>query len=394
MGFTFPGSIADNVYNEKKNTKNHLMRALAEAYDQSIVPNSWEHIQFLVRNGLHSKVLHIGDELTCNKDNTEIVWQIIGMDQDIPIDPQFNHSLTLMMKNQWDQTVQFDSKEAIFYFPNGLLTGTYYFTIGAQPWYAADINKSFMFTLEKDIPAKGQLVLEGTYNQTCANTNISSYNSSSSDIKIETVTIIGWDGETGSFLGTINDTAQTNINSIQRAFYGSNNYKESAIRQWLNSNEIAGNVWKPQTVFDRPPNWASNLKGFLNGLDADFLAIIKPALIKTARNITTDNGGYDITKDKFYLLSKPQIFGGETVTNIDEGNAYKYFSDYSDLNIAGTGNDSNRIKLKSDGSQLRYWLRSPRSDYDHSIYTVMSTGQLSGTTVMSAFGIAAACTIY
>ena len=207
------------------------------------------------------------------------------------------------------------------------------------------------------------------------------------------MTMTLWDGETGTSLGTINDSVQTNINSIQRALLGSNNYKESAIRQWLTSDAVAGSVWKPQTNFDRPPSWNDTLKGFMNGMDEDFLSVIKPTSIKTARNTLTDGGGVDTTQDKFFLLSKPQIYGGATVNEVDEGSPYEYFLRYSDLRAAGAGSDKNRIKTRN-GSAQQYWLRSPDAGTGRLVWNIYPAGQLSYSPATYAQGVAAACTIY
>lgn len=83
-----------------------------------------------------------------------------------------------------------------------------------------------------------------------------------------------------------------------------NNYKESAVREWLNSDKVAGSVWTPATNYDRPPSWVSNKAGFMNGMDADFLAVIGKTTKVTCRNNVTDGGGSDTTKDKFFLLSR------------------------------------------------------------------------------------------
>ena len=72
--------------------------------------------------------------------------------------------------------------------------------------------------------------------------------------------------------------------------YGSNNYKESAIRQLINSDKAAGSVWTPQTNYDRPPNWNTSKAGFLNGLEADFLSAIGKTKKKTVRCRLIDTG--------------------------------------------------------------------------------------------------------
>lgn len=393
-------AITNETYNNKMDIRNNLLRVIVESENGKIIPKDWNFIQFLVRNNLHKKVLHIGDELVCQKDNSDIIWTIIDMDKDIPLDPQFTHSITLMMKNQFNTTVQFDAREALFYFPEGLSAGKYYFTVGAQPWYSADVNKSFMFELANAIPAGGQLVINNDYNATCLNATLSTYKPMDNIVPrtewttpIETVTMLAWDEENGIFLGTVDNTIQENINSMQRGLLGSNNYKESAIRQWLNSDAVVGSVWTPQTKFDRPPSWFSNLKGFKDSMDIDFLNVIKPITVKTARNTTADGGGYDITEDKFFLLSKPQIYGDVTISGVDEGDTYEYYQRYSDLNSAGTDNDSNRIKTRNNTAN-GYWLRSPNPWGANGVWSVSATGLLGNDGAVTGRGIAAACTIY
>lgn len=279
--------LTDETFNEKKDIKNNLLRVLAEGEDELIVPDGWDSIQYLIRNNLHSKVFHVGDELICQKDGKEIAWTIIGIDEENIEDPQFNHSITLQTKDIIDENIPFDVREALFYFSEGLSVGTYYFTIKKQPWYHDDIGKSFMFTLENSIPVGGQLVIQNNYNETCAHSNINSYSSSNSIIPIEEAEMTIWDGETGIFLGNIDIIVQDNINSIERALKGSNNYKESFIRQWLNSNGDMNIIWEPQSIFDRLSSSVDNLQGFMKDLDEDFLRVVKKSNIGTLKKIIT-----------------------------------------------------------------------------------------------------------
>lgn len=137
------------------------------------------------------------------------------------------------------------------------------------------------------------------------------------------------EGTGGTSLGTADGKA-TNMNHSHRIRYGSNNWVESAMRQYLNSDKAAGSVWTPQTKFDRHPSWNASTAGFMNGLDADFLAVIGKTTKVTCRNTVTDGGGSDITKDKFFLLSRREVFAGNEVSNVTEGEPYPFYSDYSD----------------------------------------------------------------
>lgn len=381
-------------YDEKIDTRNKILRAWATKDNGRIVPKSWNHIQFLVRQGLHKEVFHIGDELVCKRGNDDIVWQVIGMDIDEPADPQYKHSLTLCMRDLLpNETVAFSARQALFYFPDGLSAGTYYFTITQHTWVASDVNKSFYFTLTSNIPKKGQIVLQNTYNVSCENKTLKTYSSSTSATEIETATMLLWDDSIeATFLGNVNNSLQTNINCLQRSLLGNNNYKESHIRQWINGGEKATLAYKPQTIFDRPPSWNNTSTGLMKDMDNDFLNIIKPTEVKTVRNTLIDGGNLDTTQDKFFLLSKPQIYGDDTLTNIDEGNVYQYYEYYSDLNAAGTGQDNNRIKV-DNGVAKWYRLRSPVVSGGSHTWGAHD-GSITYFDAASTGSVAAACNIF
>lgn len=387
-------SSSDHPYNRKMNTRNEILRAWATKDNERIIPKSWNHVQFLVKHGLHKDVFHIGDELVCKRGNEDIIWQVIGMDIDEPVDPQYKHSLTLCMKYLLSEQLVFSARQALFYFPDGLSAGTYYFTITQHTWVVSDVNKSFYFTLTNDIPKKGQIVLQNAQNVSCENKTLKTYSSSTSTTEIETATMYLWDNSIeATFLGNVNNSLQTNINCLQRAFLGNNNYKESYIRQWINGGEKATLVYQPQTVFDRPPSWNNTNAGLLKGMDNDFLKVVQSTKVKTARNTLTDGGGSDITEDKFFLLSRPQAYGGNTVSNIDEGNVYPYFKNYSSLNAASTGADKNRIKTKN-GSATWWWLRSPGVPSGSLVWCVNPAGRMNANSAMYVYGVAAACNIF
>lgn len=125
-------------------------------------------------------------------------------------------------------------------------------------------GKTYQFTLTKAVPKGGQIVWNGAWDQDPLKYDIKTYASPTSTTVIETVKPTEGTG----------GTELTTLNSGQRMCYGSNNYKESAVREWLNSDKVAGSVWTPATNYDRPPSWVSNKAGFMNGMDADFLAVI------------------------------------------------------------------------------------------------------------------------
>lgn len=353
---------------------------------------SWADVQKIVRAGMASKIFSIGDQLTCQRDGIDLVWDIIGIDHDTPADPQYSHSLTLQLHDCFPTVLQFDASEAFYYAENGLEAGTYHFAIDST--YDATYNDltSYQFTLTQAVPAGGQLTFPWNSRANASTIKVNSFASATSTTAIEQVSVT--EGTDGQELGTLAAAGDfiNNLNSIHRVRYGSNNYKESAIRQWLSSSAAAGSVWTHQTKFDRPPSWVSTVDGFMNGMDSDFLAVLGNVTKTTAKNTLTDGGGSDTTTEKFFLLSRSEVYGGVEISGVDEGTAYPYYADYSDLSAAGTGADSNRIKYKN-GSAQYWWLRTPYPGNGYSGRTVHTTGIVADSNVYNDSGIAPTCCI-
>lgn len=342
---------------------------------------SWYDVKAALKLGVLSKYVKVRDQLSCMNGSVKLLWDVLN------ITPK---KLTLGMHDHWPTTVQFGARQASWYFPSGLAAGTYTFKVTQHSWVAADVNKNFTFTLTKAIPAGGQAVLNITYNVTIAGSTLSTFNSSSTTTALETVTVS--EGSTGTSLGNINNAINGNTNSLQRGLLGSNNYKDSAIRQWANSVSAAGSVWLPKTVFDRPPSWMTTLDGFCKNLDSDFLDVISTTHLTIPRNTVSDGGGVDEMDDKFFLLSSAEVYGGTERAGYDDGQPLQYFSDYSDLTAPGAGNDTNRIKKRSGTTQY-WWLRTPYVGTANYARCVSPTGSVSTSSALGALGAVLACNI-
>lgn len=337
--------------------------------------DSWYNIRQIVNRGLANRYFKVGDQLVCMRSGKKLIWDIVDIAQD-------GTAITLLMHEAMPD-LQFDAKEAIFAFPNGLVAGTYHFTVSQQPWFAGDIGKTIIFTLTQAILAGGQLVLNSSYNATMIGATISSYASASATTAIETVTMS--EGSDGTDLGSLTNagTPTSGINSIQRALLGSNNWQESAQRQMMNSDKTAGQVWTPQTIFDRPPAWASTAAGFMYGLDEDFVSVVSPTTYMTVNNTVSDSGGEYTLTDKFYLPSRTEIFGIDELTNYPEGTQYAYY-------VGAT--DADRIKYRA-GSARSWRLRTPYSSSAGYVRIVNSSGAFSGGDANLALGWSPACKI-
>lgn len=359
---TYTNGIWTKSLNPKLYVKDHWV---------DLLDPSWADIQAMVQTGLHLIYFKIGDVLNVLYNGVSTPVVVIGLDHDIPTDPEKTHSMTLQFQNIIEE-MGFDAKEALFAFPNGLLAGTYHFTIAQQPWVPTDVGKTVQFTIETDIPVDGCLVLQNAYDVTMVGSKINSYASLSATTALESVTMT--EGSDGPDLGYVSNSVSGNTNSLQRALLGSNNYNESAIRQWLNSSEAAGSVWTPQTKWDRYPSWSATYSGFLSRLDSNLVSVIGTCTKRTAKSLVTDGGGYVDTTEKIFLISRTEAFGDKE-NNVAEGSKYDIYSD-----------NASRIKTKS--GTAKYWLvRSPYSSYASYVRVVGISGALNSYLARYTLGV-------
>ena len=252
-----------------------------------------------------------------------------------------------------------------------LLAGQYYFEHDGV---------AYQFTLTQNLAIGGQLTFPWAYNTDILTTKVSSFENNISTTAIETVEIT--EGAAGVKLEPIND--------ISRCRYGSNNYNESAIKQFLNSKEDVFN-WQPKTNYDRLSTGVSySGAGFLKLLDPELVKVIGAVDKEVARNTITDEGGQDTFSDKVFLLSRVEVYGGnEGVTTGEK--AYEYYSNMADTPITEAADW--RIKYLSV-SPRHWWLRSPGVGHSYYVRGVGPSGFVSGNLAFSALGVSPAFVIY
>lgn len=362
--------------------------------------NTWEDIKNAVRLGLGEKLFPVGYEFTTlDADTTQnIIWVVRAHDHHTAANNKLTHTMTLETKNVYSlssgaqKAVQYDAAEAFYHAEQELAAGTYNITIANQDWYTADNGKTFQFTLATAVPAGGQLVFAMEYNATLEGKSVKSYANKTTTTAIETVTLT--EGSEGTSLGTTNGSSP-NVNHMHRAIFGSNNYAQSAVRQWLNSAAVAGSVWTPTNVFDRPASWATSYNGFMHGLPADFLAVVQPAVLACRTNSLFEvesldgaafaiNQTYNLKADKFFLLSRPEIFGDWDSASYKDGTQLEYYNGLT---------ATERIKRDAAGTARVAWLRSPYPSLANGARFVNSSGELYNFNASIGYGVAPACII-
>lgn len=366
---------------EQMDTMNENLGKIAAAVGSQVDISTWEGIQKAVRSGIAKDILPVGTQLAVNHSvyGTRL-FDVVAHDYLKSVHDENAHTMTIQQHDLLPGT-QFDAPEAFYYADAALAAGTYNFTLAEA--YSSWAAGTYQFTLTQTLPQGGQLAISGYADAAMTSRQVRAYANQTTTTVTESVAITSGSG--GTSLGTFG----VELNHSQRVSYGSNNYKESAMRQFLGSSAAAGSVWTPQTKFDRPPSWLTSLAGYKNGLDQDFLAVVGKVVLPCAANNTYEAPDSSIAKgakytlnDEFYLASAREIFN----TNWDVADDSVVFPFYE-----GAGN-ADRIKYR-DGSAAIWWLRTPFSGYAHIVRLVGSDGTMNGGNANGAIGLAPACTI-
>ena len=324
-----------------------------------------------------------GDKIVIHETADSIPMVVVGFDQETPVDTTREHSMSLLMLNTFTGVV-FSATQALFQFPDGLVAGSYAFSIDASYDSSYGGGSTLYFTLTQAIPAGGQIYFPWGYQQQASATKITTYASSSatsaleSNVSVSTTEIAG-----ATNLGTVaNSTIQSvtvggvtvKINNVERARYGSNNWEKSAIRQWCNSNAKKGSVWTPKDIFDRAPSWASTLDGFMHGLDPELVSVIGPVKKKTMLNTVTDGGSYITTEEKCWLMAMGEM-GVSGFSS--EGAQYEFYNKLLGGTIADWSTHTELIKTNKAGAAQYWWLRSPTTGSADGARDVYTSGIVS-----------------
>lgn len=366
---------------EQMDVMNENLAKIAKAVGSQVDISTWEGIQKAVRSGIAKDILPVGSQLAVNHSvyGTRL-FDVVAHDYLKSVHDENAHTMTIQQHDLLPST-QFDAPEAFYYAEAELPAGTYNFTLATA--YSSWAEGTYQFTLTKPVPKGGQLAISGYADAAMTARQVRSYANQTTTSATESVAITAGSG--GTNLGTFGE----GLNHSHRVSYGSNNYKESAMRQFLNSSAAAGSVWTPQTKFDRPPSWLTSLAGYKNGLDQDFLAVVGKVVLPCSANNTYEALDSSIAKgtkytlnDEFYLASTREIFN----TNWDVADDSKVFPFYE-----GAGN-ADRIKYR-DGSVATWWLRTPLSGVAVFVRLVLSDGTVNYYYALNARGLAPACTI-
>ncbi len=358
--------------------------------------NSWNDIKNAVRLGLGEKLFPVGYEFTTKNPDTgaSTVWVVRAHNHHIAANKKLTNTMTLEMKYLYSGSsgafkgIQADAREALYYAETELEAGTYNFTWNYTS--GSIISGTYQFTLTKAVPQGGQIVINtNSRSVPLVDCKITTYSSPADATIIESDVSIT-EGSEGVSLGTTGE----NLNHAHRIIWGSNNYAQSAIRQWLNSKNEAGFVWAPTNIFDRPPLWVDTLNGFMCELPADFLEAVQTAVVPCCTNSVYEVNSFDGSEfnpkeiynlsDKFFLLSRPEMYGSWDNENCKDGELLEYYDGLTDTEC---------IKYDFINTARDTWLRSPMPSYSSHYRYVNAHGSFHHEYAYYSYGVAPACII-
>lgn len=288
-------------------------------------------------------------------------------------------------------------------YPDGLPAGTYKIVLdhGAYNGSTAE-DGTYYFTTTQVVPVGGCIrhTKMGEYKSSASDYNqahitggtFSTYDANGATIETGLETHVG---DSGTLLGTTTACdpqykVGDEINFTQRQIGGSNRYKYSVAKMWLESDAAgaaSGAVaswWKKQTIFDLPVK--STMPGFLHGLDPEFVSCIAKVTKRTALCIA-DGYGYEDTQELVWLPSMTEMGYGKN-NNVQETMVIDGTPEDAPFALFDGASNADRIKMYSDVARY-WWLRSPLPSYAFYPRSVTTAGALGHSIASNSNGVPA-----
>lgn len=380
--------------------------------------DNYDAILEIINRGMAQKVFKIGDQILTKWNNgtndLDLPWDVVDFRNVVN---EKGHTVPAMIvQAHWALPgLQFDASEAAYVAASAIEPGTYYIEIGTNWGTHCVAGKKYEFTTAEEIPAGGQIVFSrsgtdiyawGAPDQSTANWVCYTFASNSATTPLETLSLTEYAADetpTGTSLGSLASNvkySESGINNLQRAAYGYNRWKHSAIRQWLNSNAAANSWWAPQNPFDRPPQQLSSMRGFMAGLPEGFIKVVNPIVVTTALNTVSDVdiAASETTIDRFFCASLEEEYCEPQLADV-EGPYWPYWKERLGLNAPQGSGSANanvnhiRYSVSNHTSAQYVRLRSAYRGYAYYTWGVYSTGYVGSNIAAGATCPAPACAI-
>lgn len=358
--------------------------------------DSWKAVQTIVQSGAGEKYFPAGTQLQVSSQSYgTLLFDVVAHNFEKNPNDATAPTMTLMMHDCLYNRAP-DNAEYFWWNNTGaeLAAGTYHFTVYKAGHFGnTKYDGTYQFTTTQAIPADARLlnVCIGHIESSKAgmlSMGVSVYDSA--DTLIEKCTMT--EGSEGTDLGTISQTSANIVdtlgkfNASGRCSQGSNNWAQSNIRQWMNSDAAAGAWWTKQTPFDRRSSNYDNVRGLKGDLDAEFVAVLGEVDIETQTN---DGYEYGYTAGETYTTRDLLFLPGYRNVNTGDSLAYEYFKD-------ATNAMRRKNAVNEEKTNAIWFLRTPNLNYGYMLL-ICSNGGVSYSTLVwpyYSYGCVPTCVIY
>jgi len=351
-----------------------------------------------------------GDTVVIHVNSSQRQYDVLGIDHDVPADPNFEHTITLGAHNvKMYGSLAYKKPQGLIYvdpaiYPDGIAQGTLCYVTSLNGAYDGSTTEDGIFGFEAPVNIPADALIRhttiGAYRATYAKSNVTGgkftiYGTRANGraLLAENIATQEVDGSSGTNLGTftsedISKRSAANLNLSRRNAYGSNYYLGSDERAWMNSKKPSGQEanglqkWQAEVglgIFDLPSSCTS--AGNLHGMDPEMVAVMGAVKKRTylhSADRSDPSVKYVDTNELVFPLSMLEANLGtandgvyENAVNRDgtvKTTPYPYFARRT----------TNAERIKYQGGTARDWfLRSPYPSDCYNVRICTGAGALN-----------------
>lgn len=334
--------------------------------------NSWKTLQELVRSGQASQSVAVGDQFVCNHSVFgDILWDVIGINQDTPSDDSLVGSITLQAHHLLSPML-FNQKQALYVCQEDFPSQDCWIQLGTNTDLGTASGQAISFTLLNETPAGSCFLFDITDQSSTIAGVIKVYSDQNcTTLLYSSPATFGSEGE-----------QLTPVNDALFLAAGSGAWETSALRKYLNSDAESGGGWYSSHLYDLNPNY--DCPGFLAGLDPEFREVLG-SVKKNVHNFETDST--DTLDELIFLPTAAEVNTGYSAGR-DETVSYQY---YTNLGSTTSAPLAGRVKTL-DGTAKAWCLRS--GDYGKNVVgTIDESGAYASCSTKNEIAFAPVCCI-
>ena len=181
-----------------------------------------------------------------------------------------------------------------------------------------------------------------------------------------------------------NSNSKSHSRSYKRDDYGSNYWRDSNMRSWLNSTATAGKVdWLcgnlPKDGYVSGTGAYNNKAGFLNEFSKAEIAAMKTVTQRSLVSHPEYNKGIvegDANSDLLYYTDISEAVANYDSSYFETTTEKVFLLDVKQANAVWRNLKGYYVAYNNDGMAWPYWLRTPVTDCNHDMRYISSSGQV------------------